>query len=535
MDLSQSPDRASAGGPAHSNGDLPQIPRRWLALAWAAWGVVAAAAVALFVASLPAYYDQLRTACTGSVCISHQLTPEGVLSLRKLGLSVDFYAAYSVALAVLFTGACLAIAAVISWRVPGERMALLGALMLVLFGIVFPETPRALMMTYPLWYWPISCMAFLGFVSAILFINLFPGGRFVPHWTRWTALVWIVVAGQGIFFPNSTEQPWVSLFNTLGFVCAAGASLGALVYRYLREADQTQRQQVKWVVFGVTTGIGGIVVVALLGVVFPALGQPGLFDTLGVRSAQTFLLLLIPLSIGVAILHYRLFDIDLIVNRTLVYGALTACVVGLYVLVVGAFGALLQARGNLLISLLATGLVAVLFTPLRDRLQRAANRLMYGERDDPYGVLSRLGQRLEATLEPEATLPAVAETVAQALKLPYAAIALKEDGEGREGFAVAAAYGSPVGSPIRLPLVYQHETVGQLVLAPRVGEEGFSPTDRRLLDDLARQAGIAAHAVLLTADLQRAASGSWQPVRRREGASGATCTTGSARNCRVRR
>lgn len=221
MDLSQSPDRASAGCPAHSNGDLPQIPRRWLALAWAAWGVVAAAAVALFVASLPAYYDQLRTACTGSACISHQLTPEGVLSLRKLGLSVDFYAAYSVALAVLFTGACLAIAAVIFWRVPGERMALLGALMLVLFGIVFPETPRALAITYPLWYWPISGRAFLGFVSAILFINLFPGGRFVPRWTRWAALVWIVAAGQGIFFPDSTERPWISVFNTYG-VCVRG-------------------------------------------------------------------------------------------------------------------------------------------------------------------------------------------------------------------------------------------------------------------------------------------------------------------------
>ena len=140
---------------------------------------------------------------------------------------------------------------------------------------------------------------------------------------------------------------------------------------------------------------------------------------------------------------------------------------------------------------------------MRERFQRGVNRLMYGERDDPYKVLSQLGQRLEATLEPESVLPAVAETVAQALKLPYAAIMLREEGERQEGFAVAAAYGSPVDSPIRLPLVYQHEAVGQLVLAPRLGEEGFSPTDRRLLDDLARQAGTAAYAVLLTADLRR--------------------------------
>ncbi len=163
----------------------------------------------------------------------------------------------------------------------------------------------------------------------------------------------------------------------------------------------------------------------------------------------------------------------------------------------------MQTRSNAAVSLLAAGFVAVLFAPLRDRLQRAVNHLMYGERDDPYAVLSRLGQRLEATLEPGAVLPAVAETVAQALRLPYAAIELKENGE-RDGFTVVAAHGSPVGSPVRVPLVHQHETVGQLLLAPRAGEEGFSAADRRLLEDLARQAGAAVHAVRLTADLQRA-------------------------------
>ncbi len=502
MDLPQAPDQASTGSVVHPD-NLSRIPERWLALARTVWIMAAVLAVTLFVASLPAYYDQLRTACTGSACISHQLTPEGMRSLREYGLSVDFYAAYSVALAVLFTGVCTVIAAVIVWCAPGERMALLGALMLVLFGVIFPETPRALALTYPLWYWPVSGVAFLGFVSVILFINLFPGGRFVPRWTRWAALVWIIAAGQGTFFPDSTDRPWVSLLNTLGFVCAASASLGALAYRYLRKAGPVQRQQIKWVILGITTGLGGVVGVALLGVIFPALGPPGLFDALGIRSAQIFLILLIPLSIGIAILRYRLWEIDLIINRTLVYGALTVSVVGLYVLVVGGLGTLLQARGNLLISLFATGLVAVLFAPLRNRLQRGVNHLMYGDRDDPYAVLSRLGQRLEATLEPRAVLPVVVETVAQALKLPYAAIVLEGNGE-RDGYTVAAAYGSPVDSPLRLPLAYRNEPLGELLLAARAGEESFSASDRRLLEDLARQAGVAAHAVRLTADLQRA-------------------------------
>jgi len=499
MELSQASDRASAGNVVRSDDEIPQIPRRWLVLVRAAWVVTTILAVTLFVASLPAYYDQLRTACIGSACISHQLTPEGVRSLRELGLSVGFYATYSVALAVLFTGACLVIAAVIFWRAPEERIALLGALMLVLFGVVFPETPRAL--AHSLWHWPVSVVGFLGFVSAVLFINLFPSGRFVPHWTRWTALVWITVAGQGIFFPDSTDQPWMSLLNTLGFVCAASASLGALVYRYLRKADQAQRQQVKWVVFGITTGLGGIVGVTLLGVIFPTLGPPSLFDALGVRSAQIFLLLLIPLSIGVAILRYRLWDIDIIINRTLVYGALTTFIVSVYVLMVGGLGILLQSRGNPAIALLATGLIAVLFAPLRDRLQRGVNRLMYGERDDPYGVLSRLGQRLKTADAPEAVLPTIVETVAGALKLPYAAISLRQDDDGT--FGTVAASGHPKGEPLVLPLSYGTETIGRLILSPRSPGEQFGPADRRLLDGIARHAEAAAYAVRLTADLQR--------------------------------
>ena len=123
---------------------------------------------------------------------------------------------------------------------------------------------------------------------------------------------------------------------------------------------------------------------------------------------------------------------------------------------------------------------------------------MYGERDDPYAVTSRLGRRLEATLAPESVLPTIAETIAQALKLPYAAILLKEG----EGFRTAAAYGSPRGEPETLPLVYQREEIGRLVLSPRAPGEGFSDADRSLLEDLARQAEVAVHAVRLTTDLQ---------------------------------
>jgi signal transduction histidine kinase len=113
-------------------------------------------------------------------------------------------------------------------------------------------------------------------------------------------------------------------------------------------------------------------------------------------------------------------------------------------------------------------------------------------------VISHLGRRLEAALAPESVLPTIAETIAQALKLPYAAILLKEG----EGFRTAAAYGSPLGEPETFPLVYQREEIGRLVLSARAPGEVFSDADRSLLEDLARQAEIAVHAVRLTSDLQ---------------------------------
>jgi signal transduction histidine kinase len=189
----------------------------------------------------------------------------------------------------------------------------------------------------------------------------------------------------------------------------------------------------------------------------------------------------------------------MLINRALVYGTLTACVAGLYILIVGSLGALFQTRGNLLIALLATGIVAVLFQPLRERLQRGTNHLLYGQRDEPYAVISRLSQLLSATLAPDAALPAVVETVAQSLKLPYVAIQL---GEG-DTLTDAATYGTPTAEVLELPLTYQGERIGRLRLGARATGETWSSADLRLLDDLARQAGAAAHAVRLTADLQR--------------------------------
>ncbi len=176
----------------------------------------------------------------------------------------------------------------------------------------------------------------------------------------------------------------------------------ALLYRYRRVSSQVERQQTKWVVFACTIFLvsagAALLELNVLPYYFPALGLSNQLAQLLSALVIWLLPVLIPLSIGIALLRYHLWDIDILINRTPVYGVLTVSIVALYVLVVVGLGMLFQVQGNLVIALLATGLVAVLFQPLRTRLQRTVNRLMYGDRDDPYRVISRLGLRLEATL-----------------------------------------------------------------------------------------------------------------------------------------
>ncbi len=200
-----------------------------------------------------------------------------------------------------------------------------------------------------------------------------------------------------------------------------------------------------------------------------------------------------------AILRHRLYDIDLIINRTLVYGALTVGVVGIYTLVVGTMGTLFQTQGNWILALVATGLVAVLFQPLRERLQRWVNHLVYGRRDEPFEVLAHLGQRLEGILSPEMVYATIVETVAQALKLPYVAINLQHG----DDYFIVEEYGKPTLEPFGFPLVYQGEIVGWLLAAPRTPGEAFIEAEERLLRNIAQQAGAAVQAIRLKADLQK--------------------------------
>lgn len=495
----------------------------WLALAQSAWLVIAAFALLVFLAAIP---------------LGYALRFSGAL----IGPPVDAPAWYIAvvnfvqgAVSMLAASVSLALAGILFWKKRDDHGALFVSFYLLAYGIVMAGPLEALNGFAPIVPGPFTSGGMLispalingmqtgvGAVLGLWLFYLFPNGHFVPGWTRYAALPALLLAPALAYVFGGD---WISAMTPLGWLIVAayvalfGAGVYAQIFRYRRVATSVERQQSKWVVFGLILAIS---VQAVFSIPYVTLSQlpPGTlhpwWEPLGSLGWWVSITIL-PLSLAIAVMGYRLWDIDVILNRTLVYGALTASIAAIYVLLIAGLGALLQTSGNLFISLLATALIAVLFQPWREQLQRGVNRLMYGERDDPYAVLSRLGQRLEATLASESVLPTIVETVAQALKLPYAGITLREEDE----FRVAAEYpssrsavsqdtGGRVPTPSLvlphevevIPLSYQSEEIGQLILAPRAPGESFTAADRRLLDQFAHQAGVAAYAVRLAMDLQ---------------------------------
>ncbi len=274
----------------------------------------------------------------------------------------------------------------------------------------------------------------------------------------------------------------------LGCSIAAAASLLA---RW-RGANRQARQQIMWVVLALTVLAASFGVDASVSLLAPSL-YPAVFPLVQLAP------LVVPVAIAVAVLQHRLFDIEALVTRTLVYVVLTLVLLVGYALAATWAAAALPGSAESLARLLATAFVAVAFAPVRDGLQRLIGRRLYGDRGRPYAAMTRLARQLQQPSAPEQVLVTLVASAAGALRSPYAAIELHGQPEP------AAATGEPPTDLTRLTsvdLTHAGGSLGRLVVAGR-GREAFTPADLRLLADLALPIGAAVHAVGLSADLHR--------------------------------
>lgn len=476
-----------------------------LLLARLAWGFTTLLSLVIFIASL-----QLAVA-TDLFAQMPQLAAEIEVALFSVFANNQFlsnnailYLVYAQFLVFMAVGLFL------FWRKSNDWLAILAAIMLVTTGVGFSPAVFFLPILSPAWHIPVSLLQAILFSALIWFLYLFPNGRFTPPWTRPATFLWGLYALGWLIWPQLNPHRGGNFIALLIFIGWAWTGLVAQIYRY-RQTQGIERQQQKWVMVGFF--LTHLCFASL--VLSSAAGWNQQLVTLAptpimlLNSLLGLSSILIPITIAFAILRYRLWEVDVWINRSVVYGGLTLLVTVVYVLIVGLMSNLFQSGSSLALSVFATGLIAILFNPVRQRLQAAVNRLMYGERDDPITVLTALGRRLEETVAPAETLPTLVETIAQTLKLPY--VAIVGNGEGREPMSrgaaeILAAYPSLLAShpaPLAFPLIYHAQTIGQLLVAPRAPGEAFTPAERRLLENVARQAGAAVHAARLTTDLQR--------------------------------
>ena len=377
---------------------------RWLLLARTAWVAVAILALAVVLFSVPSSFEHYRSVCTAAseVCSEQavgQPTPEGVRALQDVGLSVRSYAILNVAIVKVFQLVWFAVGAIIFWRRSDDRMALLTSLFLVTFGTVAIDTTdaEALVSSFPAWWLPVQGVLIVGVVCVALFFLLFPGGRFAPPWTRWLAVAFIAFLLSRDLFPEFySGSPALEIISYLGFLGIVVSLVWSQVYRYRRVSSPAQRRQTKWVVFGTTLGVAGT---------FP-LGLPVDLSLVGGDTPLTLLLLkvgftlsflLIPLSISVAVLRSHLFDIDVLINRTLVYGSLTVMLVALYfggIVLLQSLFVVLTGEKSTLAVVASTLAIAALFNPLRRRIQSFIDRRFFRSKYDAARTLDAFSGKL---------------------------------------------------------------------------------------------------------------------------------------------
>jgi hypothetical protein len=498
-----------------------QLTGPWLLVGRGLWLVVAFLTVGLFIIAVPPRFEQLQAVCAGAPCQQPSLSMEDIRLLQGLGLSRSAHAVYSLALELVFAGLNFLIAAIIFARRSFDRIALLVALLLMTFGpATFTGTLNALAaqssgwqlpmgivsslpgtlpdwLLQPLspWRLPVGFVASVGQVCFALFFFLFPDGRFLPRWGIVPVALWIGGQVPAAFFPASFFNPanWPQSLAIAVWVSYLACFAYAQVYRYRRVSDTVERQQTKWVVFGITAAVAGFFLVALLAFILAALGLSGVLFRQVVLTAIYLAMLLLPLSFAFAILRSRLWDIDLIINRSLVYVPLTAILAGLFAALITfsqKLAVVITGQEADAATVLTTLFVVAAFTPVKDRLQALV--------DKRFKEASEAGKRLNAFADKvHFRLSAVDPQQLNRRFLDEAVAAFQAKGgavhlEGRGTWSPISTVGEWNGeAKLSVPVETGAMSFGLISLNARSDGREYSAHDRELLQHAASVVALA--------------------------------------------
>jgi hypothetical protein len=406
---SPSPSSVGPTNPISISAPDTRLRGPWLVAARVGWLVVVIGTLALFAGSLPTYYARLQMPCSDPIAcqLNGTLTAKGLQALQAAGISLSGYAAYTIALNIAVVLLWSAVGLIMFLRRSDDWVALLTALTLVLYNTGQQNGAlTALAYAYPAWNAPVEVVTFLSEAPIVLFLLLFPDGRFVPRWTRWVVPLAVAHTICLIFPPANSPlnaNNWPLALDGLLFISYLLVAVFSQLYRYRRVSNAVQRQQIKWAVFGLVLYailLIGLSLVALI----PGFNQPGTQVEMVVNTLYPLAALPLPLSIGMALLRYRLWDIDTLINKALVYGLLTGLLGAFYIgLILGLeslVGVVTGKAGQQPVVLVVSTLVlASLVHPVRERIQSAIDHRFYRKKHDAAKTLAAFSATLRQEID----------------------------------------------------------------------------------------------------------------------------------------
>jgi len=502
-----------------------------------AWILLAILSVATFVMSVPLHRTELQVMCPSDqptiACTAFQLDSRGVASLQALGLTLPGYALIVSTARVASEVVSLLIAILIFRRRSQDRMALLVATMLVLANVTLDATTPIWARLHPGFRFLDAFLLQAQPITVLTFLFLFPDWRFVPRWTAWlfaaSALAGLlyVLSDFGLSsgtFIDPRENPTVDTVGGVTWLVALLTGMGSQIYRYLRVSDAIQRQQTKWVVVGVTAAL----LMSIPAGVPNRLVPPGTLTHIVFIVLNTLSFSVIAIALGIAIHRARLWDMEVVVNRALIYGPLSAILAGVFAASVAFLNQFakeyLGSDATMMAAVISALVVASVFQPLRGRIERWINSRWYPDSADLKREFVEFSPEVRAVIGLKDVLAVVAAKTVGLLAVRYAAILIAV-GEG--GFLRAEVYpagshgveqfrpdapllgrlqkGSAVSKPdqqgLWVPLYLRrtrnHDLLGILDVGPRTNGMGFSSDDKNALGRLGAEIGTSIYTAQL--------------------------------------
>jgi hypothetical protein len=508
------------------------ISPRWVRVLRVAWVVLVILAIGLTIFGYNLSYQTKLGTCTGSFCEDLNAAIGSEFQVQDLGTQVGLSPAASevATIVVEFIAVLpyLVVGYILFSRRSNDRLVWLGAFMLPSFGLSVIATAIDGMTGFSSWIGPAArTILMIGQLTFLVFFYVFPDGRFVPRWTFLIAAYWGLAFLLFVPLEPLGYDPFATELGSILFILTLVGILAVQIYRYRRVSSAVEKQQTKWVVIGLTISLGGFVLSILIGEFLYGDNWPPVFDGI-VSLIITFLFALIPIWIGIAIMRYRLWDVEVIINRALIYGLLSAILAGIFAASVVVINSLARElfgeEATTTAGVVSALIVASIFQPLKGGIEKWINTRLYPDNINLNKEFIEFSPEFRSSIRLKDLLRVVVQKMVGLVNAQHASImlvdrsgsfrrteahpskalataVLKPDkalrAELQKGKVVSKGNQQGLWVPLYVRRLRAHDVIGVLDIGPRKDKSGFSSDDKRALSNLGAEIGASIYAAQL--------------------------------------